>query len=847
MEQELIFNIVEKAKKGDSEAFADLYNASYKMVYLTCLGHMKNPEEAEDAAQETFITIYNKLGTLENNNTFFGWAKTVAVRECLQKLRKTRNNISFDDAVESGMNIEGDDNLEDLPDTVIMEEAKRNVILNILKSELKEVQYQTIFMYYYDNLPVEKIAELMNCPEGTVKTRLKAARVKIKSGIEDYEKKTGDKLCAAGMFPALASLFSADLGSRQVKIPPCDVVKSPRLAKGSAKKKGVKMSKGSRAVSKGVLASKSTLAKGTTGLATKIIAGVAAVAVVGSAVAGTAIYVNRPTYNVGDTVYFGNYEGQELSWVITDEEDGYYWLLSTEVLVEMPYYIDYDGPVYYELGDEQYPDGVVPYVFEDSAIFEWMNGEFEETAFNEHELDQIATDDYVHKDYEFFLMDGYGNYSSYLNVGNSRVWASDGAVYEGTQIGPHEHSHMYDGRLYEDYNSGFTCGVRPAMIVKFDWFNDYTLTEAERNGSVVERENLELAEDEFNGYVLGDWITFGEYNGEALNWIIVDEDGDGNYLLTAVESVANMPYYYAPETHLAVNPMAGGYPISEDCVAFYWEQSDVREWLNNEFYSSAFNREETSRINPTINDGVEDFVFVLNCTGDEEIRYIMGSSFVTDQANRWTRDGVIIRNIDDTPDSDAWQFFMDQNNHYCIYLECYNNRPNHYVVPSIWVNLEDSGVSVVRESSNRFDYAPETVEEDEYTYESVDLSVITQGDTEVLVDVDMGSWEDLPELPPLETLTPTTNMASATLYIDCGNQDGISLNIDGTMYYSVPDLYSQMQSDYYSCRSASDFTYLFDSPMSFVLNGQTLTYTSIDARVIPSGDGVRIETDGFVD
>ena len=102
MEQELIFSVVAKAKSGDQEAFTDLYNNAYKMVYLTCLGHMKNPEEAEDCAQETFITIYNKLDSLEDNNTFFGWAKTIAVRVCLHKLRSTHNNISYDDAIESG-------------------------------------------------------------------------------------------------------------------------------------------------------------------------------------------------------------------------------------------------------------------------------------------------------------------------------------------------------------------------------------------------------------------------------------------------------------------------------------------------------------------------------------------------------------------------------------------------------------------------------------------------------------------------------------------------------------------------------------------------------------------------
>lgn len=219
-QQQYQINLVARAKIGDADAFGELYNASYKMVYLTCLGHLKNPEDAEDTAQEVFITAYNKLDTLVDNATFFGWVKTIAIRTSLNKIAARKDNIYYDDAIESNENLEGDSSLENLPDAYIMEEEKRSIITKIMMAELSEVQYQTIFMFYYHDMTIDQIAQELNCPVGTVKVRLHKARLKIKSGIEEYERKSGDRLCAVGMFPALGMLFKTSLGSISVAAKP---------------------------------------------------------------------------------------------------------------------------------------------------------------------------------------------------------------------------------------------------------------------------------------------------------------------------------------------------------------------------------------------------------------------------------------------------------------------------------------------------------------------------------------------------------------------------------------------------------------------------------------------------
>ena len=55
--------LVKRFKNGDVGAFDELYKNSRQWVYLTCYGHLKNHEDAEDTTQEVFITVYNKLNT----------------------------------------------------------------------------------------------------------------------------------------------------------------------------------------------------------------------------------------------------------------------------------------------------------------------------------------------------------------------------------------------------------------------------------------------------------------------------------------------------------------------------------------------------------------------------------------------------------------------------------------------------------------------------------------------------------------------------------------------------------------------------------------------------------------
>ena len=202
--EDMTAELVNRVKGGDEAAFGELYNSAYRMVYTTCLGHLHKIEDAEDATQEVFIKAYQNINSLQDGRTFYGWVKTIAINTSLNKLRSTKNTISYDDAIASSEIDEGDDNLETMPDSYILEEEKRMALLSIVRRELTEAQYQAVFMYYYHEMSVKQVAQTLGISEGTVKATLSTSRAKIKKGIVEYESKTGSKLCAFGIGPTLA-------------------------------------------------------------------------------------------------------------------------------------------------------------------------------------------------------------------------------------------------------------------------------------------------------------------------------------------------------------------------------------------------------------------------------------------------------------------------------------------------------------------------------------------------------------------------------------------------------------------------------------------------------------------
>lgn len=205
-----IETLATKAANGDSSAFESLYKQTYKSVYFTCLHFLKNEQNALDITQDTYFTAFTQLKNLQDKSKCNAWLMKIAANKCRDYLKRRQPVPMDEEMMEEQVGVQVEEDELNLPEEYVVNKEKRKVVMDIMQKQLSDVLYQTVILFYFDNLSVADIAEIMECPEGTVKYRLSVARAKIKEGVLAYEKKSGVKLYSVAGTPFLAGLLMAE-------------------------------------------------------------------------------------------------------------------------------------------------------------------------------------------------------------------------------------------------------------------------------------------------------------------------------------------------------------------------------------------------------------------------------------------------------------------------------------------------------------------------------------------------------------------------------------------------------------------------------------------------------------
>lgn len=160
-------NDIEKAMRGDIEAFGRVIQEYKAKFYKTAILVLKNEQDAYDAIQETLISIYNNISKLNNPEAFGGWSKRILMNKCYDIIQKNKKVVDIYEKAERNF----DEIIEDKYDC-------EDELVGILDKLEKDLKLVAIF-YYYDELPINQISQVLNIPEGTVKSRLSRARQKL--------------------------------------------------------------------------------------------------------------------------------------------------------------------------------------------------------------------------------------------------------------------------------------------------------------------------------------------------------------------------------------------------------------------------------------------------------------------------------------------------------------------------------------------------------------------------------------------------------------------------------------------------------------------------------------------
>lgn len=185
--------LIRKAKKGDKDAFCRLMDLQMQSMYKVARAYLKNDEDAADAIQETILSCFQKIGTLEQNRYFKTWLIRILINKC-KDILQTKSLMLYTDS---------------LSETPVYEEDFEMVEWNHVLAPLDEKYRTVLLLYYMEGFNTREIGEILNMKEGTVKTRLARGRQKI---AEQYQYKVKESYAE----PAFAKA-AAGAGSRRQK------------------------------------------------------------------------------------------------------------------------------------------------------------------------------------------------------------------------------------------------------------------------------------------------------------------------------------------------------------------------------------------------------------------------------------------------------------------------------------------------------------------------------------------------------------------------------------------------------------------------------------------------------
>lgn len=179
-------NLVKKSQKGDRTAFNELVRRHQRRVYNLCYRILGSREEAEDVAQDVFVTVYKSIKDFRGDSALTTWIHTIATNHCKNRLkylkrRRYFQTNSIDEAVETD---DGDMKREYASDEFYspeeeMERYETGAQIEKAINELDEEYKIVIVLRDVQGLSYQEIADILDLKEGTVKSRIHRARLEL--------------------------------------------------------------------------------------------------------------------------------------------------------------------------------------------------------------------------------------------------------------------------------------------------------------------------------------------------------------------------------------------------------------------------------------------------------------------------------------------------------------------------------------------------------------------------------------------------------------------------------------------------------------------------------------------
>ena len=166
--------IVERARTGDQEAFADLVHQVSDTLLGVARRIVRDPDVAEDALQNALVTMWRKLPSLRDPERFEGWSFRILVHACYAEAPRNRHWASSVRVVDLDLASESDD-IQAISDRDELERAFRQLPLD---------QRAVFVLHHYVGLPLVVVADTLGIPDGTARSRLHYATRTLRAAFD---------------------------------------------------------------------------------------------------------------------------------------------------------------------------------------------------------------------------------------------------------------------------------------------------------------------------------------------------------------------------------------------------------------------------------------------------------------------------------------------------------------------------------------------------------------------------------------------------------------------------------------------------------------------------------------
>ena len=164
--------LIKNLKRGREEAYRQLIEEYGNKLLRTCYLILNDREEAEDVVQETFIKVFNKIDTFKEKSGLYTWIYAIALNLSRDRMRIKQDMLELKDEWI------GNDDVESHVEINIDREQLRKEIF-----EMNSLYREVLVLFYYEELSIREISNLLNEKEGTIKSKLSRGRNMLKESL----------------------------------------------------------------------------------------------------------------------------------------------------------------------------------------------------------------------------------------------------------------------------------------------------------------------------------------------------------------------------------------------------------------------------------------------------------------------------------------------------------------------------------------------------------------------------------------------------------------------------------------------------------------------------------------